>query len=166
MDKIGYELYSKLLKESLGETVKDFDTELDINMDAFIPESYVSSPPSRMDCYKQIAEIKTEEDEKRVRSSIEENYGKVPVEVDNLIIIAKLKVAARRHNAVKISLSGKRAFVALNGLDSLKEEGFLDRINGAKGYVTLGFAENPVLEFSLRKTPRETASVMLGFFSF
>lgn len=166
MDKIGYELYSKLLKESLGETVKDFDTELDINMDAFIPESYVSSPPSRMDCYKQIAEIKTEEDEKRVRSSIEENYGKVPVEVDNLIIIAKLKVAARRHNAVKISLSGKRAFVALNGLDSLKEEGFLDRINGAKGYVTLGFAENPVLEFSLRKTPRDTASVMLGFFSF
>ena len=166
MDKIGYELYSKLLKESLGETVKDFDTELDVNMDAFIPESYVSSPPSRMDSYKQIAEIKTAEDEKRVRSSLEENYGKVPVEVDNLILIAKLKIAARKHNAVKVSLSGKRAEVVLNGLDSLKEEGFLDRINSNKGVVTLAFNENPALEFALRKTPRDTAEVMLAFFSF
>ena len=166
MDKIGYELYSKLLKESLGETVKDFDTELDVNMDAFIPESYVSSPPSRMDSYKQIAEIKTAEDERRVRSSLEENYGKVPVEVDNLILIAKLKIAARKHNAVKVSLSGKRAEVVLNGLDSLKEEGFLDRINSNKGVVTLAFNENPALEFALRKTPRDTAEVMLTFFSF
>ncbi len=166
MDKIGYELYSKLLKESLGETVKDFDTELDINMDAFIPENYVSSPPSRMDSYKQIAEIRNEEDEARVRSSLEENYGKVPVEVDNLILIAKLKVAARKRNATKISLSGKRAEVVINGLDSLKQEGFLDRINSKKGVVTLAFNENPVLEFAVCKTPRETAEEMLEFFNF
>lgn len=166
MDKIGYELYSKLLKESLGETVKDFDTELDINMDAYIPEGYVSSPPSRMDSYKQIAEIRTAEDEKRVRSSLEENYGKVPVEVDNLILIAKLKVAARKHNATKITLSGRKAEVELNGLDSLKEEGFLDKINAEKNAVTLSFKENPFLEFSLKETPRQTAEAMLGFFSF
>lgn len=166
MDRIGYELYSKLLRESLGETVKDFDTELDVNMDAFIPENYVSSPPSRMDCYKQIAEIKTAADEERVRSSLEDNYGKVPVEVDNLILIAKLKVAARKHNAVKISLSGKRAEIVLNGIDSLKEEGFLDRINSRKNVVTPAFRENPALEFAIRETPRDTAEEMLDFFDF
>ena len=119
-----------------------------------------------MDCYKQIAEIKTAEDEERVRSSLEDNYGKVPVEVDNLILIAKLKVAARKHNAVKISLSGKRAEIVLNGIDSLKEEGFLDRINSRKNVVTPAFRENPALEFAIRETPRDTAEEMLDFFDF
>ena len=46
-----------------------------------------------MDCYKQIAEIKGEEDKRRIRSSLEENYGKVPLEVENLMLFAELKLA-------------------------------------------------------------------------
>lgn len=166
MDKIGYELYNKLLKESLGETVKTFDTELDVNMDAYIPEEYVSTPPSRMDCYKQIAEIKTVDDEDRVRSSLVENYGEIPVEVDNLILIAKLKNAARRRDALKVGVSKRGAYLILNGLDALNKDGFIDKINGAKDEVSLSFAENPFLNFSLSATPRETAKRMLNFLSF
>ena len=163
MDKIGYELYNKLLKESLGETVKDYDTELDVNMDAYIPEEYISTPPSRMDCYKQIAEIKTAEDENRVRSSLEENYGKVPVEVDNLILIAKLKNAARRKGAIKVGLNKSRAYVVLNGLDSLKSGGLLDRINAEKEDVKLSFTDNPVIDFYASTDTRATAEYMLDF---
>ena len=90
----------------------------------------------------------------------------MPVEVDNLILIAKLKVAARKHNATKITLSGRKAEVELNGLDSLKEEGFLDKITAEKNAVPLSFKEHPFLEFSLKETPRRTAEAMLGFFSF
>ena len=76
MDKVGYELYSKLLKEELtGENA--FTAELDIKTTAYIPEAYVESPAGRMDCYKQIAEIRTVEDYKRVCLSIEDNYGEI-----------------------------------------------------------------------------------------
>ena len=116
-----------------------------------------------MDCYKQIAEIKTAEDENRVRSSLEENYGKVPVEVDNLILIAKLKNAARRKGAIKVGLNKSRAYVVLNGLDSLKNGGLLDRINAEKEDVKLSFTDNPVIDFYASTDTRATAEYMLDF---
>ncbi len=167
MDRIGYELYNKLLKESLGEVTKDFDTELDIKMDAYIPDAYISSSPSRMDCYKQIAEIRDAADKSRVITSLEENYGKIPKQIENLILIAELKVAARKHNAVKVTINDKKASVTVNGIDSLKEDGFIDRVNMYKGKVTLAFAENPELVFSVDgKSPEETAKAMLEFMNF
>ncbi|MBR1867133.1 MAG: transcription-repair coupling factor [Clostridia bacterium] len=167
MDKIGYELYSKLLKESLGEGLKEYDTKLDVKMDAYIPDDYIVSSPSRMDCYKQIAEIRNAEDKKRVLGSIEENYGKAPEEVLNLILIAELKVAARECGALEINLSKKSASVVLNGMDALKKEGMLPRISAYKGEVTLSFKENPTLSFLTEgRETRETAEKMREFFSF
>ncbi|MBO6262755.1 MAG: transcription-repair coupling factor [Clostridia bacterium] len=167
MERIGYELYNKLLKENLGETVKDFDTELDVKMDAYIPENYIGNSSSRMDCYKQIAELRTDADKKRIVSSLEENYGKIPKEVENLILIAELKVAARKHGAVKISLSSKKAEITLNGLDSLKEEGFLGAIDKAKDFVTLSFSENPTLVFKTEgRSADEEAVKVKDFLNF
>ena len=70
MERVGYELYAKLLKEQLGDAPKDFETELDIRTDDYIPENYISDSADRMDCYKQIAEIKTEADRARVEASL------------------------------------------------------------------------------------------------
>ncbi len=167
MDKIGYELYSKLLKESLGEGLKEFDTKLDVKMDAYIPDDYIVSSPSRMDCYKQIAEIKNVEDKKRVIDSLEENYGKPPEEVLNLILIAELKVAARNCGALEINISKNKSNVILNGTESLKKEGMLPRISKYKGEVVLSFTDNPVLTFSSEgKTSRDVALKMKEFFTF
>ena len=56
MDKVGYELYAKLLKEELtGET--QTVAELDIRANAYISEKYIESSAGRLDTYKQIAEI-------------------------------------------------------------------------------------------------------------
>ncbi len=147
MDKIGYELYSKLLKESLNDNERETEIELDVKMNAFIPEGYVASSSSRMDIYKQIAEIKTAEDEERIRSSLAENYGKVPAEVDNLINIAKLKLAAKRHGCVKLTISDKSAFAELDGIERLKSEGFLPAITARKNEVTLSLTDAPRLIF-------------------
>ena len=106
MDKVGYELYAKLLKEELtGEeqTVAD----LDIHADAFIPDTYIEASASRLDCYKQIAEIRSVADYRRVCASLEENYGKLPEEVLNLLIIAVLKSSAAKFNVRRITVNGK-----------------------------------------------------------
>lgn len=147
MDRIGYELYSKLLKESLGEKKEERDVELDIKMNAYIPETYIGSGSSRMDCYKQIAEIESEEDRQRIVSSLIENYGKVPVEVDNLILIAQLKLAVKKMGGVKISLSGRSATVELAGLESLNNSSLMDNIERYKNIVTLNVGASPILVF-------------------
>ena len=166
MDRIGYELYSKLLKESLGEKQIERDVELDIKMNAYIPETYIGSGSSRMDCYKQIAEIKGEEDKRRIRSSLEENYGKVPLEVDNLMLIAELKLAVKGRGGVKIVLSGKQAYVDLEGLTSLNDAAFMDKIDKYKQSVTLSIGEAPRLIFKTAdSTVEEIANLIKTVFS-
>ena len=166
MDRIGYELYSKLLKESLGEKQEEKDVELDIKMNAYIPETYIGSGSSRMDCYKQIAEIQNEEDRQRIVSSLVENYGKVPVEVDNLILIAQLKLAVKRAGGVKISLSGKSAVVELASIEKLNNHALMDNIEKYKNFVTLNVGASPLLVFKTNgKKVEEVARLIKDVFS-
>ena len=90
MDRVGYELYAKLLKEELtGESYEG--AELDIRTNAYISEKYIESSAGRLDTYKQIAEISTVADYKRVYASLNDTYGTLPRAVENLMVIAVLK---------------------------------------------------------------------------
>ncbi len=162
MDKVGYELYNKLLKESLGETKKESDVELDVNMDAYIPEDYISTSSSRMDCYKQIAEITVDEDDERVTRSLEEYYGKIPREVRNLILIAKLKAAAKKRGAVKVAVGSKKSYVELADISCLQNAGLMDELLRRKDKISFEFSATPVIDFSKSGSSAEdTAKYML-----
>lgn len=162
MDKVGYELYNKLLKESLGETKKESDVELDVNMDAYIPEDYISTSSSRMDCYKQIAEITADEDDERVTRSLEEYYGKIPREVRNLILIAKLKAAAKKRGAVKVAVGSKKSYVELADISCLQNAGLMDELLRRKDKISFEFSATPVIDFSKSGSSAEdTAKYML-----
>lgn len=162
MDKVGYELYNKLLKESLGETKKESDVELDVNMDAYISEDYISTSSSRMDCYKQIAEITADEDDERVTRSLEEYYGKIPREVRNLILIAKLKAAAKKRGAVKVAVGSKKSYVELADISCLQNAGLMDELLRRKDKISFEFSATPVIDFSKSGSSAEdTAKYML-----
>ena len=162
MDKVGYELYNKLLKESLGETKKESAVELDVNMDAYIPEDYISTSSSRMDCYKQIAEITTDEDDERVTRSLEEYYGKIPREVRNLILIAKLKAAAKKRGAVKIVVGAKKSYIELADISCLQNGGLMDELLKRKDKISFEFSATPVIDFSkVGNSAEDTAKYML-----
>lgn len=162
MDKVGYELYNKLLKESLGETKKESAVELDVNMDAYIPEDYISTSSSRMDCYKQIAEITTDEDDERVTRSLEEYYGKIPREVRNLILIAKLKAAAKKRGAAKVAVGSKKSYVELADISCLQNAGLMDELLRRKDKISFEFSATPVIDFSKSGSSAEdTAKYML-----
>ena len=162
MDKVGYELYAKLLKEELtGEeqTVAD----LDIRADAFIPEKYIEASASRLDCYKQIAEIRSIGDYKRVCLSMEENYGKMPQEVLNLLVIAVLKSYAAKFNVRKISVSAKGGRLELPSLNSLADKRLSSALDKFASSVRLDMTKTPAIEFPAARSARD---VMLGMTKF
>ena len=146
MDKVGYELYSKLLKEELtGET--QTVAELDIRVNAYIPESYIESSAGRLDSYKQIAEISSVADYKRVYASLTDTYGELPRAVENLLVIAVLKSYAAKFSVKKISLIkgvGALEFPDLTALGDKRISAALDKY--AKN-VRLNMSEAPVVEF-------------------
>lgn len=165
MDKIGYELYSKLLKEQLGEVTKDFETDLDIRMDAFIPNEYISESSQRLDVYKQISEIEDDVQAEVVYRSLEDTYGKVPREVENLIDIALLKTLCKKCQIVRAVLSKTESFIELNGFEKIGG-GVQNALEEMKGEAVLSIAQNPVISFQLGKTPTETLAKMTYFLDF
>lgn len=165
MDKVGYELYAKLLKEELtGEN--QFTAELDIKATAYIPESYVESSAGRLDCYKQIAEIRSVDDYKRVCTSIEENFGAMPDEVLNLLIIAVLKSFAAKFNVKKISVDGQEGCLELPSINSLKDVRLTSALDKYRATTRLSMAKAPLILFTPRATPTKTMLEMTKFLKF
>ena len=165
MDKVGYELYSKLLKEELtGES--SYSAELEIKATAYIPESYVESNAGRMDCYKQIAEIRSVEDYKRVCLSIEDNYGPMPDEVLNLLIIAVLKSYATKFNVKKICVDGKEGSFELPSINALSDNRLAAALDNYRDTVKLSMAKAPLIIFKPRRTPTKTMLEMTKFLKF
>ncbi len=99
MDNVGYDMYCKILSESVREakgikvTGKDTVT-VDITINAYIPESYIPSANQRIDMYKKIAAIETEDDEFEVLDELTDRFGDMPKSVLNLIAVAGLKPVA------------------------------------------------------------------------
>ncbi|MBO7377341.1 MAG: transcription-repair coupling factor, partial [Clostridia bacterium] len=149
MERVGYELYAKLLKEQLGEAPKDFETELDIRTDDYIPENYISDSADRMDCYKQIAEIKTEADRARVEASLTVVYGAPPEAVRTLISIAMLKNAAKTVRATKVTVKTGGAEIILADIKALDNAALFDKLTKYKNFVSLGFKDKPTVRVEM-----------------
>ena len=145
MDKIGYELYSKLLREQLGEVTKDYQTELDVRLDAFIPNEYISVSTSRMDAYKNIAEISSEADKQNIIKQLTTLYGKIPHQVSNLISIAELKYLCQKAEVIKVEISKQKAQLILKDINTLKNCGISDGLVKYKLVATLSFGTNPMV---------------------
>lgn len=109
MEAIGYDLYCKMLGEVVslqrGEVVEEeFETTIEIKVNAYIPGSFITDEVQKLDVYKKIASIKTERDYLDIQEEIEDRYGNIPVEVYNLLDIALIKAMA--HDIYVTLLSG------------------------------------------------------------
>ncbi|MBQ7907309.1 MAG: transcription-repair coupling factor [Clostridia bacterium] len=107
LDAVGYDLYIRLLNEAVLEergqpTAEDFETKMVISVDAFLPEYYVESSSQRMELYKKIAHIKTEEELRDIRDEITDRFGKPPKEAENLFSVAIVKAYAQNGKFAKV----------------------------------------------------------------
>ena len=102
---VGYDMYIKLLNEAILEQqgkAPEITPEclIDIRIDAFIPEKYISNQAQRVDCYRKIAMIENDEDAYDVTDELIDRYGDVPRAVEGLIEVAKLRRIADRKSVV------------------------------------------------------------------
>lgn len=103
MEAVGYDLYCKMLNEAVkrlkGEKVEndEFETNIDLKMDAFIPVDYIPNEFQKLDVYKRIAEIETEPERDDMVDELIDRFGEPPQSVCNLLEIALLK--AKAHDA-------------------------------------------------------------------
>ena len=165
MDKVGYELYAKLLKEELtGERLEP--PELDVRADAYIPENYIESSAGRLDSYKQIAEIRSIADYKRVYTSLEDTYGVLPRSVENLMVIAVLKNYATKFSVKKITVTGEKGALEFASLEALGDKRILSALDEYAKETRLNMTEAPVIEFVKGGQPAKIMAQMTKFLKF
>lgn len=109
MEEVGYDLYCKLLdnavKKAKGEEIlpDDYDTTFKIPVDAYIPDKYISNEVQKLDMYKRIAMVETEEEVSDVLDELTDRYGDIPLQVKRLIDVAQLKSLAHSVYITQIS---------------------------------------------------------------
>ncbi len=146
MDKIGYELYSKLLKEELsGE--EEVIPELDIRLTAYIPEKYIENRSARMDVYKEIAELGSFSDEKELKEKLVEVYGKIPSEMQNLFSITAVKRLASKLKATAVNITKDKINVELKDLSVFANNALAQAIDNSFGDAVISVSKNPSIEF-------------------
>lgn len=111
MNAVGYDLYCKMLSEAVKEakgihTMEDFETTIDLNIDAFIPDSYISNEYQKLDVYKRIAGIENQQDYDDMLEELLDRFGEMPKAVLNLLAIARIKALAHRAYVVEIKQMG------------------------------------------------------------
>lgn len=119
MDSVGYDLYIRMLDEAMklekGEAVEvssdDNDTVIDLTLDAFIPKNYVTSEKLRIDIYKKIAELETEDDIFELTDELIDRFGEPPKAIMNLIKISKLRHALSKLGVTKAVQNGEALYI-------------------------------------------------------
>lgn len=108
MESVGYDMYLRLLNEAVaeakGEPIQQTaECVVDIQIDAHIPEQYMESLSQRLDMYRKIAAVQTDEDEMDLVDELIDRYGEPPREVTGLIAVSRLRNTAAQLGITEIS---------------------------------------------------------------
>ena len=110
MEAVGYDMYCKMLNEAVlrlkGEGEEEsFTTTIDLNVDAYIPDSYIRNEYQKLDIYKRIAAVANEEEMDDMTEELIDRFGDIPKKVQQLLHIAALKGLA--HSAYVTAVEQK-----------------------------------------------------------
>jgi transcription-repair coupling factor (superfamily II helicase) len=96
---IGYELYCQLLEQTVkrmrGEvSTKRVAVHLELNVEAYIPRSYMPSDRQRIECYRRFAACRTPQDVELLAKDLEDAFGRYPETVETMLTLADIRVRA------------------------------------------------------------------------
>lgn len=109
---VGFDLYVRLVGEAVNEFRGDREPELDevrieLPVDAHLPHGYIPSERLRLEMYKRLAEVRSDEDVDLINEELLDRYGEPPVEVVSLLLVARFRARARQAGIGEVTIAGK-----------------------------------------------------------
>ncbi len=150
---VGYDMYLKLLEEAVLEQRGEQappprDCVADLAVAAGIPESYVKSPGQRMDLYRRMAAVQTEEESADLLDELIDRFGDPPKSVAALLQVALLRAEAGAQGVSDISQKGERLLFSLRTPD-IRRVAALCGDQAYRGRVLFGAGDTPHLSLRL-----------------
>ena len=155
MEDVGYDMYLKLLEQAVNEEkglkTSNYELEclIDLNVQAHIPESYISNLSQRLDIYRRISDIRTKEDSLDVIDEIIDRFGDMPSAVKGLVDIALIRNTAASLGIYEIKQSQNTINLYQKNIDMkqvaliIRESKHKIMVNaGAKPYISIKLEPN------------------------
>ena len=148
---VGYELYCALLERAVRHLRKmpakeSVDVSIDLPAAAFLPEEYVGDIRTKIDLYRRLARITAETDLDEFASELEDRFGPLPPPVDDLLLLARLRIWAHGWGVDGIRIEG--AYLVLEFTSMQRFQGLVERARGRlrladsrSAYLPLGAGE-------------------------
>lgn len=109
MMAVGFDLYCQLLEEAVRElqgkpAPVQHEVEIELPIDAFIPDRYIRDGKQKIEMYKKIRAISTLEDVDDIEDEMLDRYGRMPESVSNLLLVARMRVLAQQIGVSRLAV--------------------------------------------------------------
>nr|WP_288826668.1 transcription-repair coupling factor [uncultured Clostridium sp.] len=167
MEAVGYDLYCKLLNQAVlelkGERKEEdtYETVVDCDIDAYIPTSYIKNEYQKLDIYKRISSIETEDEHMDMQDELMDRFGEMPKPVENLLKVAALKALAHSAYVTEVNINRQEIRLTMYRNAKLKVEGIPKIIEEYRGDLKFHMGEEPKFAYLDRKK-NATTDVMIS----
>jgi transcription-repair coupling factor (superfamily II helicase) len=109
---VGFDLYVRLVGEAVHEFRGDQEPELgevriELPVDAHLPHTYIPSERLRLEMYRRLAEVRSDDDVDQIRDELVDRYGEPPAEVASLLLVARFRARARLAGITEVTIAGR-----------------------------------------------------------
>lgn len=128
IDSVGYDLYSQMLADAIQDrkgktTVKKSNAEIDLGLEAYIPDSYIGDQEEKIEFYKKIKAVSSQEELGKIEDELIDRFGDYPTAVENLLAVAGLKVDADMAQVLNVVKTDDKIKVEFTNAASRELEG-------------------------------------------
>ncbi len=169
MEKVGYDMYCKLLKECVDEVqgkqvVREKEIEVNISGDLSLPKDYVKESNKRVEFYKRMATLASYADYEDFLKEMKDIYGVLPRSVENLINVGLIKNLAKKIGAVKVVATAEGIGLHFDDGSIYGKEGIFKAISEFSKEALLSPSNPPMIIFDNRKKTVEQRILLLRNF--
>lgn len=165
MASIGYEMYSRMVREAVrekkGEAAPELpETTMDLRLPALLPADYITSEAQRLALYKRIAVIESKEEAEDVLDELIDRFGDPPSEAARLIEIALLRALLRKAGVQSLTESEDAFLAAFYPMEKEALPRLLGAVSASSEKCHLSAGDKIVLSFP--KKGKGAAAVLAG----
>lgn len=165
MEAVGYDLYCKLLNDAVrvlkGEIEEEqFETTVDLDINAFIPPSYIKNEYQKLDIYKRISGIETGEEFSDMQDELIDRFGDIPKPVENLLKAVFIKTLAHSASVISVSANRQECRFVMYEKSRLQVERIPQLIEKYNGKLKFHIAEPPYFTYQEKKPLADSDTIL------
>lgn len=155
IEKVGYDLYCKILAKSVeeirtGKVEEDREPEINVRLDAYLDRQYVSSVDERLKILKAVSALTSAEEAWNLVQTLTDAYGKPPKALINLINIGLVKNLARKAGVKRVFVTDRAADVTFFDAEGVRNAKVIDALSSMSEKCVLSGTDEPKVVFDCR----------------